>query len=230
MKIIKPLDINLNINKILGKNEPEEENKTLKSMLEKIKGAEKIAILTHESPDGDAIGSSLAMYLSLKQIGKKTEVYIPVYSRLFNFLPDASEIKDNLSEDVYDLIIALDCSDLKRLEGKEYFEDAKETLVIDHHGTNSMFGDINYVNYAAPACCQVLISILDNFEINITKEIGTCLVTGIMTDTGGFQYQLIYLKLLQEFYKLELVQILNYQKKFQKEWNYCIMEKLHFLT
>ena len=188
MKIIKPLDINLNINKILGK-ETVDENKTLTSMLEKIKGAEKIALFTHESPDGDAIGSTLAVYFALKQIGKEPEIYIPEYSRLFKFLPGAEKIKNKLSRKNYDLAIALDCSDLKRLEGKEFFEDSKETIVIDHHGTNTMFGDINYVNHAAPACAQVLISILEYFEIEITKEIGTCLVTGIMTDTGGFQYQ-----------------------------------------
>ena len=79
MKIIKPLDINLNINKILGK-ETVDENKTLTLMLEKIKGAEKIALFTHESPDGDAIGTTLATYLALKQIGKEAEIYIPRYS------------------------------------------------------------------------------------------------------------------------------------------------------
>lgn len=188
MKIIKPLDINLN--KILGiKEEDVEENKTLTEMLNKIKSAEKIALFTHESPDGDAIGSTIAMYLTLKQIGKEPEMYIPEYSRLFAFLPSSDKIKKSLSEDVYDLAISLDCSDLKRLEGKEYFENANETIVIDHHGTNTMFGDINYVDQVAPACAQVLISILQYFKIEITKDIGTCLLSGIMTDTGGFQYQ-----------------------------------------
>ena len=84
--------------------------------------------------------------------------------------------------------VELDCADLKRVVGKEWFENAKKTVSIDHHGSNQMFGDINFVNPAAPACAEVLISIFEYFEIEITKEIGTCLLTGIITDTGGFQY------------------------------------------
>ena len=174
MKIIKPIDLN----KILGlkENEKVEENKTLTDMLQMIKSAKKIALLTHESPDGDAVGSTLAVYHALKQIDKEAEIYIPEYSRLFNFLPGVEDIKDKLDEEIYDLIITLDCSDLP-------------TIVIDHHGTNNMYGDINFVNSGAPACAQVLITIFQYFDLKVSKEIGTCLVTGIITDTGGFQYQ-----------------------------------------
>ena len=187
MNLLKPIDLN----KLLSGKEQETvvENKTLTDIYEKIKNAEKIVIFTHESPDGDAIGSTLSVYLALKQIGKKPTMYIPEHSRMFDFLPGADEIKTELRDNDYDLAIALDCSDLVRLEGKEYFENITETIVIDHHGTNNMFGDINYVDHTAPACAQVLISILEYFNIDITKDIGTCLLTGILTDTGGFRYQ-----------------------------------------
>ena len=69
-----------------------------------------------------------------------------------------------------------------------YFEDAKTKISIDHHSTNTMFGDINFVNPDAPACAQILIGIFSHFEIEIDKEIGTCILTGIITDTGGFKY------------------------------------------
>ena len=70
----------------------------------------------------------------------------------------------------------------------KYFENAKVKIAIDHHGTNTMFGDINFVNPDAPACAQIMLGILGHFGIEINKEIGTCILTGIITDTGGFRY------------------------------------------
>ena len=162
---------------------------TLDDILEEIKKANSIVILTHEAPDGDAIGSSLAMHLALKQLGKESDIIIPEYSRLFSFLPGAEEIKKESVVKEYDLAIALDCGDLKRLKcGEEYFETSKRKIEIDHHSSNTMFGDLNFVNPVSPACCEILIEIFGYFGINIDKEIGSCLVAGIITDTGGFRY------------------------------------------
>lgn len=161
---------------------------TLDRILEEINKAEKIVILTHESPDGDAIGSSLAMSLALKGLGKNPDVIIPEYSRLFQFLPDADNIKESSNIERYDLAISLDCADLKRLVKNEYFENAKTKIVIDHHGSNKMYGDLNFVNPVSPACCEILAEIFQYLDIEITKEIGTCILTGIITDTGGFRY------------------------------------------
>ena len=61
-------------------------------------------------------------------------------------------------------------------------------ISIDHHSTNSMFADLNFVNPEAPACAQILIVVLNYFKMEITREIGTCILAGIITDTGGFQY------------------------------------------
>ena len=163
---------------------------TLDNILEEIKKAEKIVILTHELPDGDAIGSSLAMYSALKKMGKNPDVIIPELPRIYNFLPSANEIKTESSNKQYDLALSVDAAELKRIAGwNEYFETAKVKISIDHHGTNTMFGDLNFVNPDAPACAQVLIHIIEYFGVDIDKEIGTCLLTGIITDTGGFQYQ-----------------------------------------
>lgn len=162
---------------------------TLDNILKEIKKAETIVILTHETPDGDAVGSSLAMKLALKQLGKNADVIIPKYSRTFEFLPDANEIKAESEIKKYDLAISVDCSDLKRLaKGEEYFETAKTKIEIDHHSINTMFGDYNFVNPVAPACCEILIGMFEYFGIEITPELGTCIITGIITDTGGFQY------------------------------------------
>lgn len=163
---------------------------TLDNILEEIKKAEKIVILTHEHPDGDAIGSSLAMYHALKAFGKNPDVIIPEHSKVFNCLPGVEDIKTESNIENYDLAISLDCATIKMLNGfANYFENAKAKVCIDHHSTNTMFGDYNYVNPAAPACAQVLLVIFEYFGIELTKEIGTCILAGIITDTGGFKYQ-----------------------------------------
>ena len=164
------------------------EKMTLDNILEEIKKAETIAIIAHETPDGDAIGSCLAMKLALKQLGKNADVIIREVPQIFDFLPGREEIKMDSDIEKYDLAISLDCADFKRLVGNEYFERAKQTIVIDHHGSNKMYGDINFVNPVAPACCQILIGMFQYFNINIDKELGTCILTGIITDTGGFRY------------------------------------------
>lgn len=159
---------------------------TLDEILEEIKQTEKIVILTHESPDGDAIGSSLAMYFMIQELGKKVDVIIPEYPRCFGFLPATEEIKETSEIQNYDLAISVDCANFKRLAKNEYFENAKKTIVIDHHGSNNMYGDLNYVNPASPACCEILVGMAAYFGIPISKDMGTCIMTGIITDTGRF--------------------------------------------
>ncbi len=162
---------------------------TLDNIIEEINNAESIVILTHENPDGDAIGSSLALYNGLKQIGKDADLIIPEFPQTFEFLKNSKEVKKEGKTEKYDLAIALDCGDIKRLDGfAKYFEDANVRISIDHHSANTMFADYNFVNPMAPACCQILVTVLEALGIEIDKEIGTCLLTGIITDTGGFKY------------------------------------------
>ncbi len=163
---------------------------TLDDILKQINEADKIVILTHENPDGDAMGSSLAMYHALKAYGKNPDIIIPEHSKVFNCLPGIEEIKTKSEIEHYDLAISLDCATIKMLNGfSNYFENAKVKVSIDHHGTNTMFGDYNYVNPDSPACSQILLVILEYFGIEITKDIGTCILAGIITDTGGFKYE-----------------------------------------
>ena len=161
---------------------------TLDNILVEIQKADKIVIMAHETPDGDAVGSMLSMYLALKKLNKSADVITKEFPRTFNFLPGANEVKKTSEVENYDLAIALDCTDLKRLVGREYFEKAKKTIVIDHHSTNTMFGDINFVNPVSPACCEILAGIFSYFDIDIDSDIGSCILTGIITDTGGFKY------------------------------------------
>ena len=162
---------------------------TLDEILKEIKKAATIIILTHESPDGDAIGSSMAMKLMLEKMGKSADVIIPEFARIYDFLPSIEQVKKDSEIKNYDLAISVDCATFKRMAGNEYFKNAKKTIVIDHHGSNEMYGDLNFVNPVSPACCEVLAGMFGYYEFEITKDIGTCIMTGIITDTGGFQYR-----------------------------------------
>ena len=161
---------------------------TLDEILKQIQNAESIVIVAHESPDGDAIGSSLAMKRALEELGKKPDVIVPEVPEVYDFLPGREDIKSESDVKQYELAISVDCATEMRIAGRQYFENAKHTIVIDHHGSNTMYGDFNYVNPVSPACCDILAGIFDYYNINITKDIGTCLLTGIITDTGGFKY------------------------------------------
>lgn len=164
---------------------------TLDNILEEIKKAKSIVLLTHENPDGDAVGSTLAMYAALKKLGKENvDLIIPEYPRTYRFLPNVDKVQKEGSTKPYDVAIALDSATIKMLNGwSNYFETAKTKIVIDHHGTNTMYGDLNYVNPDSPACTQILLTIFEYFDVEITNDIGKCILTGIITDTGGFQYQ-----------------------------------------
>lgn len=163
---------------------------TIDNIKEEIKKANDIVILTHENPDGDAIGSALAMYLAMKKLNKIVDIIIPECPNTFNFLPGADCIKKEGKEESYDLAISVDVTGIRRLNGfSKYFENAKTKIQIDHHQVNEMFADYNFVNPASPACAQILILIIEQLGVEIDKEIGTCLLTGIITDTGGFKYE-----------------------------------------
>ena len=164
---------------------------TIDNILDEIEKAESIVILTHEDPDGDAIGTSLALYQGLKKYeDKRIDLIIPEYPMTFEFLPGTDEIKKESEEKKYDLAISVDCATEKRLNGfSEYFENASVKIQIDHHSTNTMLGDINFVNPDAPACSQIMLVLFENLGIEVTKDIGTCILAGIITDTGGFKHQ-----------------------------------------
>lgn len=156
-----------------------------------INKSKKIGIFTHESPDGDAIGSSLALYLGLKQLKKDVNVIAEEYSNSFNFLTSLNEIKKKGTGD-YDVCISLDCATKQRLyDLNNSFDKSNYTISIDHHASNNFYADCNYVEDKSPATCKTLIKVLKRLNINITKEIGEALMTGIITDSGGFRYETV---------------------------------------
>ena len=163
----------------------------LDSIIEAINRAESIGIFTHVSPDGDAIGSSLGLYLGLKQLKKNVDVIVDEYSKCFNFLPNLEDIKLK-GEKSYDLAIAVDCATKGRLfDTNNSFDSSNVTVSIDHHSSNTYFANFNYVEGSSPAASKTLIKILKRLGVSINVDIGTCLMAGIITDSGGFRYNTV---------------------------------------
>ncbi len=156
-------------------------------MFEEIRKAKRIGLMAHRDPDGDAVGSVMAMYLVLKEMGKDVTAVLRNYAQVMSFIPEiGNSVAD--SDSVFDLVISLDTSSLDIIEGLEVFERARKTICIDHHSSNTRFADINYVTPNVPSTTQMLFDLFKQEKIEMTKEIGICLITGLLTDTGGFKY------------------------------------------
>lgn len=157
-----------------------------------LKGSKKIAISYHALPDGDALGSSLALLMGLKKLGK--DVYILSTDKvppIYNFLPGSSLIND-AAEDIQkgtDCVVVLDCGNISRISAKLSTDYREYTLInIDHHISNDMYGDYNFTDANASAVGEIVYQMLRFLNINIDKDIATCLYTSIMTDSGAFKY------------------------------------------
>lgn len=158
--------------------------------IEKILESKNIFIASHVQPDGDNIGSILALGLALKKIGKK--IYILKSDSVpsdYLFLPNVDIIHDYDDELEIDLLITLDSSDENRLgKNKVLLERAKFIINIDHHISNTNFGHINIVDSSAAATGELVYKIVKKMDISIDKDIGTCIYTAISSDTGSFMY------------------------------------------
>ena len=158
--------------------------------IELIGESKNIYIVSHVNPDGDAIGSSFAMYYVVKNMGKDVNVIMPKCADKFNFLGDVLGSKDYVKETEYDLLICVDASDLERLAiSPEDYYKAKNILVIDHHIKRVIEADVKVLDDNAPATCEIIYDMLKNQNIDIDKDIAKYLYLGLLTDTGSFNYQ-----------------------------------------
>lgn len=167
-------------------------NNTIDMAISKISNLDEIYIASHVNPDGDNIGSMLAMGLGLKQLGKKVNIIktddIPSD---YLFLPSIDMIQpyDLEKDNSIDLLITLDCADADRLgEYKSLVDTAKTVINIDHHISNTNFGDINIVDGKASATGEMVYELLKEMDVEINKDISTCLYTAISTDSGSFMF------------------------------------------
>lgn len=159
---------------------------------EKINQYENIVLTAHVNPDGDSIGSTLALANFIKNNMKKN-VNIVIEDNIpsnFKFLPGVDLITpkaDNIGK--VDLLITLDCGSLDRLAiEKSIVENADYIINIDHHVTNTKFGDINFVDYDASSTGEVIYQLIKKMNYEISLEIATCIYVSISTDTGSFKY------------------------------------------
>ena len=154
-----------------------------------VKEANLIYISAHINPDGDAIGSTFAVYFALKQLGKDVHVVMPSYSEVFEFLPGVEDRVDSIKEDSYDLLIALDSSDHTRLViSDDEYERAKKVIMLDHHQIARPYGDFRYINDNKSSASEIAYLFIKELGVEFDSNIATLLYTGIMTDTGSFNY------------------------------------------
>ena len=155
--------------------------------------AQHVLLLSHKNPDGDATGSSLALAHFLNTNNTEFTLFnINKPGSHFEFMPGHYAFKNDLEiwdQSNFDLLIVMDSSDLKHTGVEEYIDQQRhdfKIINIDHHFTNNNYGHMNLVVPDASSTSEVIYYLLDHKRA-VTKEVATCLLTGIMTDTGGFQ-------------------------------------------
>lgn len=160
----------------------------MNEIFELIKKSEKILICGHIRPDGDCIGAAMSMRHICEKLGKTADAVSDAKKpSTFEFLPEYDMFSAPRFED-YDLMIAVDCADEKRLgQYGKYLSLAKTVINIDHHPTNTKFGQINFIDSKASSVCVILYEMLAEHNL-LDKDVATMLYTGISTDTGHFMH------------------------------------------
>uniref|UniRef100_UPI004057B006 DHH family phosphoesterase n=1 Tax=Agathobacter sp. TaxID=2021311 RepID=UPI004057B006 len=157
---------------------------------EKLWNVKTVGISGHVRPDGDCAGSTLAVYNYIRTYYPDVEVdlYLEPIPDVFLFLKNADNICTHAEEEkAHDVFFVLDCSDEERLgKNVKYFMSAKHTICIDHHISNRGFAEDNYIVPDASSTSELVFELMD--AAKITKEIAECIYTGIVHDTGVFQY------------------------------------------
>ena len=163
---------------------------SITEICEQLKSANKIAVFCHTRPDGDALGSGMALTTALNNAGKfAVRLCDDAVPEKYLFLPKLAEVKSKLPEGVeFDTFICVDCADVNRIGAfaNSFLSFRGRKLNIDHHISNKKFADFNYVE-ECPATCQILTEILFKaFEID--REIADLLMLGLITDSGNFTH------------------------------------------
>jgi phosphoesterase RecJ-like protein len=164
----------------------------LKEVAEAIRSHDRFLVTTHENPDGDALGSILAMKLALEQLGKDAFLYlsgvIPLPSE-YSFM-DLDGLRRELPDDAAErVLLALDCANVRRLGPDPGLAgNAPLVLDIDHHHDNSRFGHVNLIVADASSTGEILYDLFKELDVTVTPEIAEALYIALVTDTGRFQY------------------------------------------
>ena len=159
------------------------------AIIDAIRKAKEIDILTHIHPDGDALGSTAALKMALEKMGKTARVIssqsVPKQMEFASFQLEAysPQLKGA------DVVLSVDASDEDRLgECVRIFHEAKVRLVLDHHVTNNRFGDYNYIDDRAAASGEIIYALIRRLGVELDREMAQALYIAISTDTGGLRY------------------------------------------
>ncbi len=162
---------------------------SLTELTAKLKSERKVALFCHVRPDGDSVGSAVALSLALKKAGVQALVFCSdIIPEKFCFLPSVDEILNDLNGE-FSALVAVDCADINRL-GKfaDTFKAHKNTFNIDHHISNDRYAKYNYVFDNASNSENVL-DICHSLAVEVDSDIANLLLTGILTDTGDFRHK-----------------------------------------
>jgi len=173
------------------KSQPTTDN-DVRAVAETIRANDAFIVVTHENPDGDALGSMLAMSIALGDLGKDTVMYLsgdaPTPGE-YRFL-DLSSLRRELPDDTEErVLLALDCASERRI-GPEpaVVERARLVVNVDHHHDNSRFGDLNLIVDDASSTAEIVRDILASLDVRLSPDIAEALYVALVTDTGRFQY------------------------------------------
>ncbi|MDD2481160.1 MAG: bifunctional oligoribonuclease/PAP phosphatase NrnA [Lutispora sp.] len=159
------------------------------AVIKLIRDSNNIAILSHIMPDGDNIGSSLALYNALNKIGKNAAFILEDdVPQIYKFLKGSEKVEKPQNNHKFELVIVLDCGDTGRLGKSERYLEGRKVVNIDHHLSNTNFGLYNLVDPNAAATSEIIYQLIKSLDIPLDKDISECIYTGIVTDTGQFQY------------------------------------------
>lgn len=160
----------------------------IKKIIQVLKEKNDFAILGHVRPDGDCLGSQLALYMTLKEMGKNVRLFNagPILEH-YKFLPNIELIKDKWERASYpEVLIFIDCGEKNRVY--ENFEFSGFSINIDHHQKNHGFADLNYVDTEASAVGEQIFRIIQELKTPLTTEIASCLYLSLLADTGSFRF------------------------------------------
>lgn len=159
-------------------------------ILDEVRGAETIGISGHIRPDGDCIGSCMALYMYLqKAVPKaKVEVFLEPPSEVFHCIKDIQKVHTDFKTEVekFDVFIALDTVKERMGEAEQFYDNAGKTINIDHHISNKGWADVNYIYPNASSTSELIYGVLEEDKIDI--EIAKAIYIGMVHDTGVFQY------------------------------------------
>ena len=166
-------------------------NCSLSETGEILKAAQKLVIVSHVSPDGDTLGSALALMHAMRTLGKEVIMNVDDdISTVYSFLPGIKEYRRFAPEESVDadLLVIIDASSADRAGNAMKVVKPQSVLNIDHHKTNTRFASYLYLDSDAAATAEIIYSLLREMGIGITTDIATCIYEGIYTDTGSFKY------------------------------------------